>query len=176
MPTRHALATKFLTSRKIAREGNVKTQFISTLSNSSGYTGCVLNGNGDSNVHDDNQHTYVGWSATGPSYPDGDAQRQCIGIRSLCVAAPRQGFAGRPRRRTPAGAAGESLRTPRAATPYTQPPHTPPPQTPPGQRRLEKRAHAIAKLGDINGPARPDRLPDPQRRCRHIDMLDPVGG
>jgi hypothetical protein len=55
--------------------GNVKTQFISTLSNDSGYSGFVLSGNGDGDVHDDDQHTDFSEFATGPADPDGDAKR-----------------------------------------------------------------------------------------------------
>jgi hypothetical protein len=75
MPIGHALATKcqFLT-KNCPTDGNVKTQFISTLLNSSGYTAFVLNGNGDSDVHDNDQHADFSGAASGPIDPDGDAQ------------------------------------------------------------------------------------------------------
>ena len=61
MPIGHDLAVKFpVLTKNCPNTGNLKTQFISTLLNSSGYTGFVLNGNGDSDVHDGDQHTYIG--------------------------------------------------------------------------------------------------------------------
>jgi hypothetical protein len=59
--------------KKLPEGGNVKTQFISILLNRSGYTAFVLNGNGDRDVHDNDQHTYISDFAPGPSDPDGDA-------------------------------------------------------------------------------------------------------
>jgi hypothetical protein len=59
--------------KKLPSRGNVKTQFISILSICSGYTTFVLNGNGDSDVHDNDQHTYISRFAARPSDPDGDA-------------------------------------------------------------------------------------------------------
>jgi hypothetical protein len=56
-------------------KGNVKTQFISTLFNGSGYTAFVLNGNGDSDVHDNDKHADSGRFAAGPPDPDGYAKR-----------------------------------------------------------------------------------------------------
>jgi hypothetical protein len=55
-------------------KGNLKTQFISILLSSGGYTAFVLNGNGEDDVHDDDQHTYIGGLVARPTDPDGDAQ------------------------------------------------------------------------------------------------------
>jgi hypothetical protein len=74
MPICHVPATKCReTAEKCPNRGNVKTQFISTLFNSRDYTAECLNGNGDSDVHDDDQHTDLGGLATRPSDSDGYA-------------------------------------------------------------------------------------------------------
>ncbi len=72
---RHGAPEGFKLTKNCPGRSNVKTQFISTLFNSSGYTAFVLNRNGDSDVHDDNQHTYIGKPAARSSDPDGAAER-----------------------------------------------------------------------------------------------------
>ena len=76
MPICHILCRNCLyVTKNCLLRGNVKTQFISILSIGGSYTAIVLNGNGDSDVHDDDQHTDNGEPAAGSADPDGDAER-----------------------------------------------------------------------------------------------------
>jgi hypothetical protein len=124
-------------------------------------------GNGDRDVHDNNQHTDFGESATGPVDPVDDAQRQGIGHRSFRIAAPRQRFADRTRIDVGRHTAGSTIRTGSKG----------PPALSRVRAELARLAHVPKKWQYAGERRNPDaHLRIRMRRLRPLQRSSPHGG